>query len=92
MGISLNIPSDKEQTLRQAWGGDLDRAALEALIIEGYRSARLSIGEVADLLNFATRFEAEEWLTGRGVQSNYDLDELRADRQILGAIFPETLR
>ncbi|CAG0989753.1 hypothetical protein PHYC_02222 [Phycisphaerales bacterium] len=32
MGLSLNIPIEAEQTLRQAFGADLDRAALEALV------------------------------------------------------------
>lgn len=89
MGISLNIPEDQERTLRRAWGGDLDRAVLEALVIEGYRSARLSIGEIADLLGLATRSEAEDWLGKRAVKSNYDIAELEADRRTLGELFPE---
>lgn len=89
MAISLDVSQDKERTLREAWGDDLGRAALEALVIEGYRRARLTIGEVADLLGFSTRFEAEEWLGARGVSSNYDVRELEADRRTLAKLFPK---
>ena len=82
MTVKLDIPKDVEDSLRAAWG-DLDRAATDALVIESYRSGRLSIGEVARILGVETRFEAEQWLGGRGVCWNYSLNELEADRQTI---------
>jgi len=80
--VKLDIPHDVEESLRAAWG-DLDRAATEALVIESYRSGRLSIGEVARILGVATRYEAEQWLGGRGVSWNYSAEELEADRRTI---------
>lgn len=37
MGISLNVPDFAEAALREAWGADLGRVALEALVSESYR-------------------------------------------------------
>ena len=42
---TLNLPLDASQTLQRAFGPDLDRAAVEALAIEGYRTAKLTAGE-----------------------------------------------
>jgi predicted HTH domain antitoxin len=58
---------------------DLDQAAKEALVIQGYRTGRLSIGQVARVLGFETRFEAEEWLGKHDVTWNYSVEELKAD-------------
>jgi len=87
MAVSIDMPKQQEQTLRQAFGEDLGQAAKEALIIEGYRTAKLSIGEVRELLGLQTPFEAESWLGSRSVHSNYGLDDLEADRQALATTF-----
>ena len=46
MTVTIELPETTERTLEQAFGKDLNRAALEALAIEGYRTAKLSVGEV----------------------------------------------
>lgn len=79
MGLSLNIPQDAENTLRQAFGADLDRAALEALVIQGYRSRRLGLQEVQRALNLQTRFDAEQWLGDRGVPLDYTAEDFEQD-------------
>lgn len=85
----LNFSSSVEETLTSAFGGDLKQAALEALAIEGYRSAKLTAGEVAKVLGLATSIEAQEWLGQHGVSLNYSSDDLNADRASLGKHFPE---
>lgn len=87
MSVSFNIPKSLEDTLRAEWG-DLDQAAKEALIIESYRTGKLSIGQVAEFLGFETKFQAETWLGDRGVAWNYLREDLDADRQTLDAILP----
>lgn len=87
--VILNMPSSVEPTLRRAFGPDLDRAALEALAIEGYRSARLTAGEVAQVVGLATSLQAQEWLADRGIALNYSLDDLESDRAALARQFPE---
>ena len=84
--LTIHIPEDAELVLREAWGDNLDRAALEALVIEAYRTTKLGISQVRRLLGFESRWEAEEWLGGRGVNWNYSLDDLEADRRTLDRI------
>ena len=85
----LNVPVDASETLRRAFGTDLDRAALEALAIEGYRTARLTAGEVARVLGLETSIAAQTWLAQRGVEPNYDADDFKADIDDLSKHFPE---
>ncbi len=82
MRLTIDLPREIEEALRAEWG-DLDRAAKEALIIESYRTGRLSIGEVASVLGFPSRFDAEKWLGERGVNWNYSSDDLARDRESL---------
>lgn len=82
MPIQFEIPEDIEQELA-GQVGDVNQAAKEALIIESYRAGRLSIGQVARILGFETRFDAEKWLGERGVPWNYSIEELEADRETM---------
>lgn len=86
MHLSIDIPKPLEDVLRAEWG-DLDLAAKESLIIESYRTGKLSIGQVATVLGFETRYQAEQWLGQHGVNWNYALEDLRADRETLGKLF-----
>ena len=79
--LTIHIPDEAEQTLREAWGDNLDRAALETLVVEAYRTARLGISQVRRLLGFESRWDAEAWLAGHGVNWNYTPDDLEADRK-----------
>lgn len=87
--VAFNIPPLIELALRRAFGNDLDRAALEALAIEAYRSATLTAGEVAKLLGLDTSIQAQDWLARRGIALNYSFDDLEADRAALARHFPE---
>lgn len=91
MSISFELPAEIETDLRRQVG-DLNQAAKEAFIVENYRTGLLSIGDVADLLGFQTRYEAEQWLGRRGVHLNYSVEDLEADRetldQVLGPVQP----
>jgi predicted HTH domain antitoxin len=86
VSITLNIPSRVEATLRQALGPDLEAAALEALLIEGYRTGKLSTGDIAEALGYATRIEAERWLSARQIDLNYTITDLEADRATLDRV------
>ena len=61
MDIIIHIPKGIEEQLEAAFGRDLPQAAREALAIEGYRTERLSLGQVAELLGVST-IEAEQLL------------------------------
>jgi len=87
MTLSIDIPNEAEKALREAWGSDLSRAALEALAIEGYRCGKLSRYDVQRLLGLPDRLETEEWLGRHGVSLNYTLEELEGDRAALNQAF-----
>ncbi len=89
MTVSFEISPTSEDALRAAWG-DLSQAAKEALIIESYRTGKISVGKVAEILGLSTSLEGQAWLSGRGVEHNYSLDDLAADRATLRRLFPKT--
>lgn len=84
--ISFDVPGAVGSHLAAEWG-DLSLAAKESLAIESYRLGKISVGLVAKLLGFESRFEAEEWLGSRGVRQNYSIADLEADRRTLGELF-----
>lgn len=90
MTIHLHIPDGPAQTLSRAWGGDLDRAALEALVVEGYRTGRLSSAEVGVVLGLTDRWEVNRWLAERDVPLNYTIADLEADRRALDQVLGKT--
>jgi hypothetical protein len=90
MSIILNISSDAERFLRETWGKDLDRAAFEALVMEGYRSKKFGAGMVRRLLDLPTRWDAEQWLGSHGVPLNYSIEDLESDRQTLDRLLGKT--
>ena len=87
MTIQIHLPEDSAPVFREAWGDGLDRAVLEAMVIEGYRTRRFGIAQVRRALGLRTRAEAERWLGERGVPMNYSLEDLEADRATLDRIF-----
>lgn len=89
MQLDINIPKDQEAAIREAWGNDLDRVALEALAIEGYRAGKFGSATVGRLLGHESRWETEQWLAERAIPLNYSLEDLEADRQTLGKLFKQ---
>jgi predicted HTH domain antitoxin len=83
MTVTVHLPQASEAAFHRAFGQNLERAALEALSIEGYRAGKLSLGEVANALGLETSAVALEWLGSRGVPLNYSLEDLQADRETL---------
>jgi predicted HTH domain antitoxin len=86
---TLHLPNEASETLERAFGPNLDRAALEALAIEGYRMAKLTAGEVARVLGLETSLAAQTWLASHGVEANYSMEDLTADRNNLSKLFPD---
>ncbi len=85
MAITFELPSSIEQDLEREVG-NLGEAAKEAFLVENYRRGRLSVGDIATILGFDTRHEAERWLGQRGVHLNYGLETLEADRKTLDGL------
>jgi predicted HTH domain antitoxin len=89
MVLKINIPDEQGETLRRAWGNELDRAAVEALALEGYRAGKFGAATVAQLLGHASRWDTERWLLERLVPLNYSAEDLESDRKTLRGLLGE---
>jgi len=77
MEITVKLPDDVAQH------PDPGREALEALVIEGYRSGALSHYQASQLLGIS-RFEFEGFLKERKIfEHAYDVEDLERDRETL---------
>ncbi len=80
MLVTVEIPDDLAERLA-GQGQDLERATLEALAIEGYRSGSLSPLQTRLMLGFETRYEFDGFLKQHQVWEHaYDLEDLEQDR------------
>lgn len=83
MLVTLEIPDDMAGKLASQ-GQDPARTALEAVVIEGYRSGALSAYQTRRLLGFETRYELDGFLKAHNVWEHaYGLEDLEQDRQTL---------
>ena len=78
MPLTIDIPKQLEEQLEAAWGGQLSRAVKEALAVEGYRTDKLSLGQVAALLDLSID-GANGFLKARGVSAKFTVDDLNQD-------------
>jgi predicted HTH domain antitoxin len=75
--ITVELPDDVAQ--RQNPG----REALEALVIEGYRSGALTHHEASQLLHLS-RFEFDAFLKARNIYDHaYDIEDFEQDLEML---------
>ncbi len=82
MDVIIPIPKGIEDQLEADFGHDLVRAAREALAIKGYRTERLSLGQVAQFLGVSI-MEADHCLKEREVPLVYSVDDVERDREAL---------
>lgn len=78
MQITLEVPED----IANALGGGpmaIDRAALEGLAAEGYRTGLLSETQIMRLLSFPSRFAVHDWLRERQIPYRYTEADLSGD-------------
>jgi predicted HTH domain antitoxin len=85
MPITLHLPEDVEKHLQAQWP-DLERHALEALVVEAYRQKQISANTAGRILGLHDRWDVIEFLSSRGVYPNYDAEELAEDRRTLQAL------
>jgi hypothetical protein len=81
MNVTLTIPD--ALAARLGAEADLPRRALEALVLEEYRAARLTRPELRRLLGFETRTELDGFLKAHGVNEGMTLAEFERDQQTL---------
>lgn len=79
MQVTIEIPDDVAAQLKQQ-SGSISREMLEAFAVEGYRTEKLSRGQVSELLglNF---WETEEFLRQRAAYLHNDFNYMHPDRE-----------
>jgi predicted HTH domain antitoxin len=86
MAITIQIPPDIEQELRRQIP-NLDESTREQFLVSNYQAGKLSTGDIAEILGFETRQEAQSWLAQRNIPINYTLAALEEDRKNLKQLF-----
>jgi len=80
MEVIVSVPDKLVESLGER--PNLSRRMLEAFAIESYRSERLSLGQVAELLDISID-EANAFLKKRGVPLNYDFEDMERDEKAI---------
>jgi predicted HTH domain antitoxin len=83
MEVTVSIP-DKFIPVAGV-GGDISRQMLEAYAIENYRQEKMSLGQLAELLDLSLD-EANAFLKKRNIPLNYGLDDLDEDLRAVETI------
>jgi hypothetical protein len=78
MQVSVDIPDELARRLF-ADGTIPERAALEAIALEGYRSNSLTEYQVRILLGFEHRLQVHSFLKAHGVYLHYGAEEAAQD-------------
>jgi predicted HTH domain antitoxin len=81
MQVTIEIP-DAVVARLELNGRSVPRALLEAFVVEGYRSEKLSRGQVSELLGL-NYWDTEEFLRQHGAFLHFDLGDLEQDREAL---------
>jgi hypothetical protein len=79
MNLTVRIPDDFAKRLAAA-GGDIERKALEALVLEEFRAGRLTKPEVCTALGFEVGDEFDGFMKAHGVFENYTMADLERER------------
>jgi predicted HTH domain antitoxin len=82
MEVTLTIPDTFIERLIAA-GKDPARVALEALLVEGYRTRTLSEGEIKRILGYGTRMQVHALLKEHDVPLDYTIEDLEQDMETL---------
>ncbi len=88
MSIQFTLPERIEKQLEAEMGPNLGAAAREALAVELYRKGKLSIGQVAEMLELSVD-QADGLLKQRGVELPYTIEDFEHDRAALDRALSE---
>jgi hypothetical protein len=78
MEVTINLPEE----LIRCMGKDvseLSHAAIEALVLEGVRSGKLSVAQARRVLGFRSRHQMESFLKSHGVDLPLTIEQIRSD-------------
>ena len=79
MQVTIEVPDDIAEQMRQANGQDVARHILEAYALWAYQAGEIGGGQLRRLLGFETRDEVDQFLAGHNATHNYTLADLEQD-------------
>lgn len=79
MNLTVCIPDELAARLA-ASGPDLERQALEALVLESFRAGRMTTGDLREALGFEVLDQVDAFLKARGVFDPCSVEDV--DRQV----------
>ncbi len=79
MNVILRIPDDLAARLSAR--GDVERQALEALVLEAYRAGQMNKDELGDALGLEALNDLDGFLKAHGVFEEYTLAEFEREQQ-----------
>jgi hypothetical protein len=82
MNLTLRIPDEIAMRLG-ATGADLERQALEGLVLEQFRAARMTTEDLRQTLGFEVLDEVDGFLKAHGVYQSYGIADLERERRTL---------
>jgi len=82
MTLTINIPSALQESLQREFGQNISQAAKETLAIAWYQEEKLSIAQMAEMLELSI-YEAEGLLKSRSIPATYSMAELAQDQATL---------
>ena len=78
--VTLDLPDELSAFLAVS-GQHLERAAFEAIALEGYRERKLTTAQLRRLLGFESRYELDGFLKQHEVWLDYTWQDLEQDRE-----------
>ena len=79
--MNVIVTISDELAARLAEGGrDLERQALEGLVLEAYRSGRMTVDDVRDALGFEVLDQVDGFLKAHGAFEAYSIEDV--ERQV----------
>ena len=80
MQVTLTLPEEIALYLG-ADAATLSRAVLEALVLEGIRSGKLSVAQARRVLGYRSRHQMDAFLKAHGVDLPITLEQVRRDSE-----------
>jgi Uncharacterised protein family (UPF0175) len=81
MNVTVRIPDELAARL-EAEGGDLERRALEALVLEEFRAGRMTKPELCAALGFEVLDEFDGFLKAHAVYEPYTLADFEEEQRV----------
>jgi hypothetical protein len=81
MNLVVHIPDELAERLSA--DGDVERLALEALVLEGFRAGRISTDELGRVLGLGGLDEIDGFLKAREIYEPYTLADFEREQQAL---------